>query len=139
MQKGEGKWSISSATSEDGTISWFVTVGRKNPSLESKGRELYAKFNGKKPQSVKRESINIPPVWVKIGEGGVWSIGYNSGKETGDSNQKYIHNFNEDTKDGNFPDLYAAINDDGEAELLVIRGGTHKLEMRDDGLSWLVD
>lgn len=133
VEDNYGKKAVSRITSN-----WKSPMPNPSNGL-SNAKQLYKDFNGTSPARIETTEVNIPNNWVRLGEGGVWSIGYMSGKETGDSSQKYIHNFNEDSKDGNFPDLYAATNDDGTVEMLIIKGGSMKVESRPDGLKWLVD
>ena len=77
---------------------------RSNPPKDKvkKGKELYKHMNGKMPSKVETSKIDIGDVWYQVGEGGCWQIGYMSGKETGNSAQKYVHHFNEETKNGDF-------------------------------------
>lgn len=133
VEDNYGKKAVSRITSN-----WNSPMSNPSNGL-SNAKRLYKDFNGTSPARIETTEVHIPNNWVRLGEGGTWSIGYMSGKETGDSSQKYIHNFNEDSKDGNFPDLYAAMNDDGTVEMLIIKGGSMKVESRPDGLKWLVD
>jgi len=109
-----------------------------NPSKVSKGKELYKHMNGKAVGKQTVEMIDIGDVWYQVGEGGCWSIGYMSGKETNKKDQKYIHNFNEETKDGNTPKLYATMPENGKP-LLIIKGGTWKIKTDDTGTAWIYD
>ena len=68
-----------------------------------RARKLYKHMNGKEPEKITKQKIDVGDVWYQVGEGGCWQIGYMSGKETGSSSQKYTHTFNEETQDGNFP------------------------------------
>ncbi len=112
---------------------------KKNPAPSKKlkrAKDKYKKFHGgKEPVSVKSETIDVGDVWYALGP--CWSIGYMSPKETGDDEQKYIHHTNEDSKDGNFPMMYATMPENGEP-MIVIKGGSMKIGMR-DGLAWLID
>ena len=112
---------------------------KKNPAPSKKlkrAKDKYKKFHGgKEPVSVKTETIDVGDVWYALGP--CWSIGYMSPKETGDDEQKYIHHTNEDSKDGNFPMMYATMPENGEP-MIVIKGGSMKIGMR-DGLAWLID
>ena len=112
---------------------------KKNPAPSKKvkrAKDKYKKFHGgKEPVSVKTEKIDVGDVWYALGP--CWSIGYMSPKETGDDEQKYIHHTNEDSKDGNFPMMYATMPENGEP-MIVIKGGSMKIGMR-DGLAWLID
>ncbi len=109
-----------------------------NPGKMKKGEKLYKHMNGKDPESIQTETIDIGDVWYQVGEGGCWSIGYMSGKETGRAEQKYVHSFNEETKDGNYPKLYATIPDKGKP-MLIIKGGTWKIKTDDQGVAWIYD
>ena len=109
-----------------------------NPSKVSKGKKLYKHMNGKEPAKVEKKTIDVGDVWYQVGEGGCWQIGYRSGKETGSSDQKYTHHFNEETKDGNFPKLYATIPDNGKP-MLIITGGTWKIKTDENNVAWIYD
>ena len=114
---------------------------RKNPAHPKKvekGKKLYKHMNGQAPEKINVEKIDIGDVWYKVGEGGCWQIGYMSGKETGQESQKYIHTFNEETKDGNFPELYATMPEKGKP-MLIIKGGTWKIRTDDQGVAWIYD
>ena len=114
---------------------------RKNPASPKKvekGKKLYKHMNGQDPEKINVEKIDIGDVWYKVGEGGCWQIGYMSGKETGQESQKYIHTFNEETKDGNFPELYATMPEKGKP-MLIIKGGTWKIKTDDKGVAWIYD
>ena len=102
----------------------------------AKAKRAYKKFHGgKEPTDMKKETIDVGDVWYALGP--CWSIGYMSPKETGEDDQKYIHHTNEDSKDGNFPMMYATMPENGEP-MIVIKGGSMKIGMR-DGLAWLID
>ena len=109
-----------------------------NPKKVEKGKKLYKHMNGQDPEKVAVEKIDIGDVWYKVGEGGCWQIGYMSGKETGKEDQKYVHTFNEETKDGNFPELYATMPENGKP-MLIIKGGTWKIRTDDTGVAWIYD
>jgi len=114
---------------------------RKNPGHEKKiekGKKLYKHMNGKEPEKITKQKIDVGDVWYQVGEGGCWQIGYMSGKETGSSSQKYTHTFNEETQDGNFPKLYATMPENGKP-LLIIQGGTWKIKTDDKGVAWIYD
>jgi len=114
---------------------------RPNPATPQKiekGKKLYKHMNGKEPEKVNTETIDMGDVWYQVGEGGCWSIGYMSGKETKNADQKYIHNFNEETKDGNMPKLYATMPKNGKP-MLIIKGGTWKIKTDDTGMAWIYD
>lgn len=120
-------------------IAAFRAGYRPNPAPKkkvNKAKEAYKKFHGgKSPKEVKTETIDVGEVWYGLGP--CWSIGYMSPKETGDDGQKYIHHTNEDSKDGNYPMMYATMPENGEP-MIVIKGGSMKIGMR-DGLAWLID
>jgi 8-oxo-dGTP diphosphatase len=109
-----------------------------NPSKVEKGKKLYKHMNGKDPEKIETKKIDMGDVWYQVGEGGCWQIGYMSGKETGSSSQKYTHTFNEETKDGNFPKLYATMPENGKP-MLIITGGTWKIKTDDTGTAWIYD
>tara|TARA_B100000029_G_scaffold241014_1_gene238207 strand:- start:948 stop:2738 length:1791 start_codon:yes stop_codon:yes gene_type:complete len=114
---------------------------KENPADKKKierGKKLYKHMNGKAPAKQRVEKIDIGDVWYKVGEGGCWQIGYMSGKETGQENQKYVHTFNEETQDGNFPELYATMPEKGKP-MLIIKGGTWKIKTDDQGVAWIYD
>lgn len=109
-----------------------------NPSKVEKGKKLYEHMNGKEPAKIEATKVDIGDVWYQVGEGGCWQIGYMSGKETGNSAQKYTHNFNEETKDGDYPKLYATMPKKGKP-MLIIKGGTWKIKTDDQGVAWIYD
>jgi 8-oxo-dGTP diphosphatase len=113
---------------------------RSNPPKNKieKGKKLYEHMNGKAPEKIEKKKIDMGDVWYQVGEGGCWQIGYMSGKETGKTEQKYTHTFNEETKDGNFPKLYATMPENGKP-LLIIQGGTWKIRTDDKGVAWIYD
>ena len=115
-----------------------VKTNPANPKKVEKGKKLYKHMNGQDPEKVAVEKIDIGDVWYKVGEGGCWQIGYMSGKETGKEDQKYVHTFNEETKDGNFPELYATMPENGKP-MLIIKGGTWKIRTDDTGVAWIYD
>ena len=115
-----------------------VKTNPAHPSKVEKGKKLYKHMNGQEPEKVNVEKIDIGDVWYKVGEGGCWQIGYMSGKETGQESQKYIHTFNEETQDGNFPELYATMPEKGKP-MLIIKGGTWKIRTDDQGVAWIYD
>ena len=113
----------------------------KNPTHSKKvekGKNLYKHMTGKEPEKIEKKKIDMGDVWYQVGEGGCWQIGYMSGKETGNANQKYTHTFNEETQDGNFPKLYATMPESGKP-LLIIQGGTWKIKTDDQGVAWIYD
>ena len=113
---------------------------RSNPPKNKveKGKKLYEHMNGRAPEKIEKKKIDMGDVWYQVGEGGCWQIGYMSGKETGKSEQKYTHTFNEETKDGNFPKLYATMPENGKP-MLIITGGTWKIRTDDKGVAWIYD
>lgn len=113
---------------------------RSNPPKNKieKGKKLYKHMNGKDPEKIETKKIDMGDVWYQVGEGGCWQIGYMSGKETGKTEQKYTHTFNEETKDGNFPKLYATMPENGKP-MLIITGGTWKIRTDDKGVAWIYD
>ena len=123
------------------SLDYVADNPRKNPSHSKKvekGKKLYKHMNGKEPEKITKQKIDMGDVWYQVGEGGCWQIGYMSGKETGSSNQKYTHTFNEETQDGNFPKLYATMPENGKP-LLIIQGGTWKIRTDDKGVAWIYD
>jgi len=108
------------------------------PKKVEKGKKFYKHMNGQEPEKINVENIDIGDVWYKVGEGGCWQIGYISGKDNGRDDQKYTHVFNEETKDGNFPELYATMPEKGKP-LLIIKGGTWKIKTDDHGVAWIYD
>ena len=121
-------------------ISYVADNPRSNPPKGKieKAKKLYKHMNGKDPAKTETKSIDIGDVWYQVGEGGCWEIGYMSGKETGSSSQKYRHTFNEETKNGDFPKLYATIPDKGKP-MLIITGGTWKIKTDEQGVAWIYD
>jgi 8-oxo-dGTP diphosphatase len=113
---------------------------RSNPPKNKieKGKKLYEHMNGKAPEKIEKKKIDMGDVWYQVGEGGCWQVGYMSGKETGKTEQKYTHTFNEETQDGNFPKLYATMPENGKP-LLIIQGGTWKIRTDDKGVAWIYD
>ena len=113
---------------------------RSNPPKNKieKGKKLYEHMNGKAPEKIEKKKIDMGDVWYQVGEGGCWQIGYMSGKETGKTEQKYTHTFNEETKDGDFPKLYATMPENGKP-MLIITGGTWKIRTDDKGVAWIYD
>ena len=109
-----------------------------NPGKVEKGKKLYKHMNGKDAERIETAKIDMGDVWYQVGEGGCWQIGYMSGKETGSSEQKYTHTFNEESKDGNFPKLYATIPDKGKP-MLIIKGGSWKIKTDENGVAWIYD
>jgi hypothetical protein len=107
-----------------------------NPVTEAK--EMYKQFHKKAPSNVKKTKVDIGDTWVGLGK--AWSIGYRSGKETGNETQKYIHNFGVDEESGKKfkePELYYVKNKDG-SQMMVIMGGDWYIDVDADGeVSWI--
>ena len=123
------------------SLEYVADNPRKNPAPAAKlnkAKKLYKHMNGKDPAKTMKKTIDIGDVWYQVGEGGCWQIGYCSGKETGNSMQKYIHHFNEETKDGDLPNLYATMPDNGKP-MLIITGGTWKIKTDEQGVAWIYD
>mgnify|MGYP001242567856 CR=1 FL=1 len=123
------------------SLEYVADNPRRNPghgNKVDKAKKLYKHMNGKDPAKTMKKTIDIGDVWYQVGEGGCWQIGYCSGKETGNSMQKYVHHFNEETKDGNLPNLYATIPDSGKP-MLIITGGTWKIKTDENGVAWIYD
>jgi uncharacterized protein YbjQ (UPF0145 family) len=112
---------------------------RANPVAKKKlqaAKKAYKDFHGgKKPENVEKVMVDIGEVWYSLGP--VWCIGYMSNKEGFGEEQKYIHHTNEESKDGDYPMLYATMPESGE-QMFVMKGGTMKIGPR-DGLGWLID
>ena len=119
-----------------------------NPAGSKDPVQLYETFNGQAPDQIKKVNIEIPSTLVRIGEGGCWSVGYRSDKEGHGEDQKYVHNFGDFGRfpkkkpkpgDRKEPDLYAAMDENGNVVYLVIMGGTFSLDTDpDSGINWLV-
>ena len=142
--KAQAKKAISQMTSVyqhpagDYILESTVRPNPAHPSKVEKGKKLYEHMNGKEPAKIESTKVDIGDVWYQVGEGGCWQIGYMSGKETGNSAQKYTHNFNEETKDGDYPKLYATMPKKGKP-MLIIKGGTWKIKTDDQGVAWIYD
>jgi hypothetical protein len=114
-------------------------VHRSNPHFPvTKAKEFYKQFHKKAPSNIKKKKIDFGDTWVGLGK--AWSIGYRSGKETGDDSQKYIHNFGVDEESGKTfkePDVYYVKNNDG-SQMMVIMGGDWYIDVDADGeVSWI--
>ena len=113
-------------------------IVKTNPGTVAEAKEMYKQFHQKNPSSVKKQKIDFGDTWIGLGK--AWSIGYRSGKETGDSKQKYIHNFGVDEETGKKfkePDLYYVKNKDG-SQMMVIMGGDWYIDVDSDGkVSWI--
>ena len=109
-----------------------------NPSKVEKAKKLYKHMNGKEPAKIEKKKLDLGDVWYQVGEGGCWQIGYISGKDNGRDDQKYTHVFNEETKDGNYPKLYATMPENGKP-MLIITGGTWKIKTDATGTAWIYD
>ena len=111
---------------------------RANPANVNEAKKMYQQFHKKQPKSVKKKQIDFGDTWVSLGK--AWSIGYRSGKETGDESQKYIHNFGVDEESGKKfaePDLYYVKNKDG-SQMMVIMGGDWYIDVDEAGeVSWI--
>ena len=112
-----------------------IKTNPANPSKVSKGKKLYKQFNGEECKKVETIGVDIGDTWYSLGS--CWSLGYLSNKEGAGKSQKYIHHTNEESKDGNYPTMYATMPDKGEP-MIVIKGGTMKIGIR-DGVAWLID
>ena len=120
---------------------------RANPGGKD-ATKLYRDFNGKSPDIMETSNITIPTTLVRIGEGGCWSVGYRSDKEGHGKKQKYIHEFGDFGRfpkkkpkkgDRKEPDLYAALDENGNVIDLRIIGGTFSLDVDpDSGINWVV-
>ena len=99
---------------------------------------MYKQFHQKAAKNVQKKKVDFGDTWVGLGK--AWSIGYRSGKETGNEAQKYIHNFGVDEETGKQfkePDLYYVKNNDG-SQMMVIMGGDWYIDMDEDGkMSWI--
>ena len=114
---------------------------RKNPSSKSieNAKEMYTSFNNKSPSKVKKVKVDVGDTWIQLGNK-AWQIGYTSGKEDGNENQRYIHTFNEESKDGDFPTLYLTVpSTKGGKPLMIIEGGSWKVETDETGIGWIYD
>jgi len=114
---------------------------KANPADEKKlkkAKKLYEHMNGQPVDKIEKLKIDVGDVWYKVGEGGCWSIGYVSGKDGNAKNQRFQHTFNEETKDGNLPSLYATMPDKGKP-MLIIMGGTWKIKTDTEGVAWIYD
>ena len=112
---------------------------RSNPHTPvSDAKEFYKQFHQKPAKNVKKTKVDIGDTWVGLGK--AWSIGYRSGKETGNETQKYIHNFGVDEESGKQfkePDLYYVKNNDG-SQMMVIMGGDWYIDVDEEGqMSWI--
>lgn len=136
----DGVFKMSGSAYRAGVKKMLNEAARSNPPSDKieKGKKLYKHMNGKSPEKVETRKIDMGDVWYQVGEGGCWQIGYMSGKETGNSNQKYTHTFNEETQDGDFPKLYATMPEKGKP-MLIIQGGTWKIKTDDKGVAWIYD
>ena len=115
---------------------------RKNPHVTvDKAKKMYKSFNNEAPEKIEKKKIDTGKHWVKLGP--VWQIGYMNGKEEGNDSQKYIHTFNEESKNGDFPTAWYA--PDADEKTIIIRGGSWKIATADGNnpkagdLSWIVD
>ena len=111
----------------------------KNPHTPvSQAKAFYKKFHQKPAKNVKNVKVDIGDTWIGLGK--AWSIGYRSGKETGNEQQKYIHNFGVDEESGKQfkePELYYVKNNDG-SQMMVIMGGDWYIDVDEAGqMSWI--
>ena len=111
----------------------------KNPHTPvSEAKAFYKKFHQKPAKNVKNVKVDIGDTWIGLGK--AWSIGYRSGKETGNEQQKYIHNFGVDEESGKQfkePELYYVKNNDG-SQMMVIMGGDWYIDVDEAGqMSWI--
>ena len=111
----------------------------KNPHTPvSEAKAFYKKFHQKPAKNVKNVKVDIGDTWIGLGK--AWSIGYRSGKETGNDQQKYIHNFGVDEESGKQfkePELYYVKNNDG-SQMMVIMGGDWYIDVDEAGqMSWI--
>jgi hypothetical protein len=112
---------------------------RSNPHTPvHEAKSFYKQFHQKPAKNVKKTKVDIGDTWVGLGK--AWSIGYRSGKETGNEAQKYIHNFGVDEESGKQfkePELYYVKNNDG-SQMMVIMGGDWYIDTAEDGsMSWI--
>jgi hypothetical protein len=112
---------------------------RTNPHTPvHEAKTFYKKFHQKPAKNVKKTKVDIGDTWVGLGK--AWSIGYRSGKETGNESQKYIHNFGVDEESGKQfkePELYYVKNNDG-SQMMVIMGGDWYIDVDEAGqMSWI--
>ena len=112
---------------------------RSNPHTPvHEAKTMYKQFHQKPAKNVKKTKVDIGDTWVGLGK--AWSIGYRSGKETGNETQKYIHNFGVDEESGKKfkePELYYVKNNDG-SQMMVIMGGDWYIDTAEDGsMSWI--
>ena len=115
-----------------------VKTNPAHPSKVEKAKKLYKHMNGKEPAKIEKKKLDLGDVWYQVGEGGCWQIGYISGKDNGRDDQKYTHVFNEESKDGNFPKLYATMPENGKP-MLIITGGSWKIKTDSEGVAWIYD
>lgn len=136
----KSKLSVTADKADDlaDALEYRVKSNPPKASKVEKAKKLYKHMNGQEVENVEKKKIDMGDVWYQVGEGGCWQIGYMSGKETGSSSQKYIHHFNEETQDGNYPKLYATMPESGKP-MLVIMGGTWKIKTDDQGVAWIYD
>ena len=111
---------------------------RANPGNVAEAKKMYKQFHQKAAKNVQKKKVDFGNTWVGLGK--AWSIGYRSGKETGNDSQKYIHNFGVDEETGKQfkePDLYYVKNNDG-SQMMVIMGGDWYIDEDEDGkMSWI--
>lgn len=129
------KWS---KRDKEGALSGEYSSVRANPGNVSEAKEMYKQFHQKAASNVQKKKVDFGDTWVGLGK--AWSIGYRSGKETGNESQKYIHNFGVDEESGKQfkePDLYYVKNNDG-SQMMVIMGGDWYIDVDEEGkMSWI--
>ena len=122
------------------TVNKHYPAVRTNPGVSvADAKKMYKQFHQKNPSKVEKKTMNIGETWIGLGK--AWSIGYRSGKETGDENQKYIHNFGVDEETGKKfkePDLFYVPGEGGSDDLLIVTGGDWYIDVDADGkVSWI--
>lgn len=124
----------------ESTVNKHYPPIRTNPGVSvADAKKMYQQFHQKNPSKVEKKTMNIGETWIGLGK--AWSIGYRSGKETGDENQKYIHNFGVDEESGKKfkePELFYVPGEGGSEDLLIITGGDWYIDVDADGkVSWI--
>lgn len=122
------------------TVNKHYPPVRTNPGVSvADAKKMYKQFHQKNPSKVEKKTMNIGETWVGLGK--AWSIGYRSGKETGDEKQKYIHNFGVDEETGKKfkePELFYVPGEGGSDDLLIVTGGDWYIDVDADGkVSWI--
>jgi uncharacterized protein YbjQ (UPF0145 family) len=124
----------------ESTVNKHYPPVRTNPGVSvADAKKMYQQFHQKNPSKVEKKTMNIGETWIGLGK--AWSIGYRSGKETGDENQKYIHNFGVDEESGKKfkePELFYVPGEGGSDDLLIVTGGDWYIDVDADGkVSWI--